>query len=390
MRLSTAPLCRLALDACAVSGKTHWLFVSIEDSDGRIGWGEASLQNADAAVAAALADLADAVLRASPATPGAFAASMKPASLAEAAAVSAIDQALWDLHALHTAMPLSKALGAARRDRLPVYANINRRTLRRTPEGFAASARDALAAGFGAIKIAPFDEVDPTLCARGEGRTAMRAGLERIAAVRAAAGPSIRLMIDCHWRFDEATAAALIDAAAGLDLYWIECPLPETAANLGAIARLRNRANAASIRLAGMEQGIGCAAFQPYCEAGAYDVMMPDVKYVGGLMEMLRVAEMLERHGVAMSPHNPTGPVAHMASVHVGAVMNSFDMLELQFDESPLFDALAHGEVPARDGGATAVPSLPGLGIRLDSTLLARHAASARRVWEAANWNLKA
>ncbi|MBL8382903.1 MAG: mandelate racemase/muconate lactonizing enzyme family protein [Burkholderiales bacterium] len=381
--MNAAPLRRLALDACTVSGKTRWLFVSLEDADGRVGWGEATLQGAETAVAAALAGMADAVVRASPERPDAFAASIAPQALAEAAAASAVDQALWDLRARQTGMPLAAALGGARRDRLPVYANINRRTLVRTPEGFAASARDALAAGFRALKIAPFDEVDPARCARGEGGTAMRAGLARIAAVRAAAGPAIRLMVDCHWRFDEATAAALIDAVAGLELHWIECPLPENAANLGAIARLRSRANAGGIRLAGMEQGIGCAAFRPYCEAGAYDVMMPDVKYVGGLAEMLRVAGMLERHGVEMSPHNPSGPVAHMASVHVGAVMNGFDMLELQYDESPLFDALAFGNVPARVAGATAVPAAPGLGIGLDGALLAQHAASARRVWEA-------
>ena len=382
--MSATPLRRLALNVCSVSGKTRWLFVSLETADGRVGWGEATLQGAEAAVAAALASMADAVLGASPEHPDAFAASMAPSALAEAAAASAVDQALWDLQAHQAGMSLAEALGGARRDRLPVYANINRRTLLRTPEGFAASARDALAAGFRAIKIAPFDEVDPALCARGDGGAAMRAGLARIAAVRDAAGPAIRLMVDCHWRFDEATAAALIDAAAGLDLHWIECPLPETAANLGAIARLRSLANADGIRLAGMEQGIGCAAFRPYCEVGAYDVMMPDVKYIGGLMEMLRVAEMLEHHGVAMSPHNPSGPVAHIASVHVGAVMNGFDMLELQYDESPLFDALARGEVPARIGGTTSVPGAAGLGITLDGALLAQHAASARCVWEAA------
>ena len=114
-----------------------------------------------------------------------------------------------------------------------------------------------------------------------------------------------------------------------------------------------------------MEQGIGYRSFQPYCVAGCYDVMMPDVKYVGGLREMLRCAAEFARHGVAMSPHNPSGPIAHVASLQVSAAMLSFDMLELQFDESPLFDDLVVSGCPKRTGGLSALPESNGLGIRL-------------------------
>ena len=68
-----------------------------------------------------------------------------------------------------------------------------------------------------------------------------------------------------------------------------------------------------------MEQGIRFAAFQPFCEAGAYDVMMPDVKYVGGLREMLQTADQFARHGVRFSPRNPTGPTCHAASLQLSA-----------------------------------------------------------------------
>jgi galactonate dehydratase len=189
-------------------------------------------------------------------------------------------------------------------------------------------------------------------------------------------------MVDCHWRFDEAAAARMIDAAAEQRLHWIECPLPETRDNLAALVRLRNRANAHGALLAGMENGIGSDSFAPFCAAGAYDVMMPDVKYVGGLAEMQRCAELFARHGVAVSPHNPSGPVAHAASLHVSAAMEHFDMLELQFDESPLFDLLVAG-LPPREHGQSTLPGGPGLGVRLDARLLPAHLDSAPQVWEA-------
>src|SRR6185437_5452 len=202
----------------------------------------------------------------------------------------------------------------------------------RSPHGFAASARDALAAGFTAVKIAPFDEVVP-----GENRPGtIDFGLARIAAVRDAVGTGRHLLVDCHWRLTEAQAEVVIRFAAGQAVYWVECPLPETEDNLPALVRLRRLANAQQVRLAGCEQGIGMAGFEGFLKAGAYDAMMPDVKYVGGLGQVMRLSERFADHGVGFSPHNPTGPVCHAASLQVCAAAPNLDRLEMQFDETPL------------------------------------------------------
>jgi galactonate dehydratase len=355
--------------------------VRLSYANGRIGTGEASLNGLEDAVVAAGARFAPHVLAASPGDPGAFSSAIRTADLQlpEAAMVSAVDQALWDLHATDAGASLADLLGGVHHTSIPVYANINRRTRTRTPAGFAQSARDAIAAGFSALKIAPFDEVEP-----GAGLSAMQAGLARIEAVRAAAGASCRLMVDCHWRFDEAQARALLDAVAAFHLYWVECPIAETLASIPALLRLRGRANALGMLLAGLEQGIAFEAFQPYCEAGAYDVMMPDVKYVGGLAEMMRCCGELSRHGVQVSLHNPSGPVSHCASLHVAAAMDAFDMLEMQFDESPLFRDLASTAIPACTEGHSALPAGCGLGVQLDLAQLAAHADRPGRTWSEA------
>ncbi len=379
----SAALRSLAVNVAKISAKTRWVFVEILRADGMVGLGEATLIGSEPALLAAAGEYAPRLWSLDLAEPGAFAAAAAPANLAQAAMVSAIEVALWDLCAQDAGTRLVDALGGARRTTVPIYANINRRTEIRTPEGFAQSARDAIAAGYGAVKIAPFDEVSTAVCARGDGIAAMQSGLARMAAVRAAAGSACRLMVDCHWRFDDSTAARMIDASAEYRVHWIECPLPETEANLAALVRLRGRANARGVLLAGMEQGIHYECFQPFCEAGAYDVMMPDVKYVGGLREMLRCAELFAHHGVAMSPHNPSGPVAHAASLHVSAAMEHFDMLEIQFDESTLFDRLVAPALPTRERGASPLPVNFGLGVRLDGQLLAAHLDSAPHKWMA-------
>ncbi len=357
-----------------ISAKTCWIFVQLRLDDGAVGCGEASLAGQEDAVIAAANALAPRLWQAAPDRPAAFAAGVVPATLAESAVVSAIDQALWDLHARSQQRTVADMLGGVCRDRIAVYANINRRTEPRTPEGFAQSARDALTAGHVAFKLAPFDEVDTAACAAGDGIAAMQKGLARIAAVRDVVGPQRRLMVDCHWRFDETTARALVHAAADMGLYWIECPLPETAEHIDALVRLRSLANPKGIRMAGMEQGIRFDAFRPFCEAGAYDVMMPDVKYMGGLQEMLHAADRFALHGVQFSPHNPTGPICHAASLQLAAAAGSFDMLELQFDESPLFGQLVDADFGPVADGHCQFPAGAGLGARLHDAALDRHA----------------
>ena len=364
-----------------ITHKTCWSFIRLYSRDGLVGEGEATLTGQQDALLAAAERLVPLALRdARPESPSGFAMQHAPADIREASIVSGLDQALWSLHAQGAGQSLAHVLGT-RRMQVPVYANINRRTGLRTPEGFAASARAAMAAGHVAFKLAPFDEVSTSVCSQGQGPQAMRTGLARVAAVREAVGHDARVMVDCHWRFDEATARQLNEAAGRLGVYWIECPLPEMPDNIPALAGLRQQANALGMLQAGLEMGIGWDSFRPYCEGGAYDVVMPDMKYAGGIHQMQAIAARCVSLGVQVSPHNPSGPICHAASLQVSATLGAFDMLELQFDESPLFDALVRAPFGPVRGGQTMLPAGSGLGVALDEAVLHRHAERPVRSW---------
>src|SRR5262249_43162485 len=89
-----------------------------------------------------------------------------------------------------------------------------------------------------------------------------------------------------------------------------------------------------------------------------------------GFDEMRRLADQMRATGVAFSPHNPTGPVCHAASLHVSAAVEALDMLEMQFDETPVFDRLQTVPVAKPSGGTVALPRSPGVGVTLDQTVL--------------------
>jgi galactonate dehydratase len=306
-----------------VTPRTTWVFARVSDDDGIVGWGEGTLEGKAAEVARAIEN----------------APRQLPGDLVGAAAFSAIEQAGWDLKARKAGKPLAALLGGAKRERVALYANINRGTTDRTPAGFAQRAREAAALGFAAIKIAPFDKMDE--------------GYARIAAAAEAIAGRAELQVDCHWRFDVKTADEALAECARLGVTWFECPIPETPENYPAIKRLRGKANTAGMRLAGAEQFIGAHGFKPLLEQGLYDVVMPDVKYAGGLAECLRIAELAARHGCAVSLHNPSGPVCHAHSVHLSAVLESGERLEYQHGETPKFFDIAPGLEAPVQGHAT-------------------------------------
>lgn len=320
-----------------VNPRTVWQHVRLTTTSGLTGLGEATLEFANADFGRHLEhrtrqligrDLADDPLQ--PLRQTAM-------DLSDRTILSALDQALMDLRAQIAGQSLCQFLGAADADgTLPLYANINRATQDRTPAGFAENAKAAIADGFQAIKVAPFDDLTPDLCGTPDAKPFIDAGLDRLRATREAIG-TLDLMVDCHWRFTESAAQALIPALREIDIVWLECPLPETCENIQDLSQIRRTANRHGMRLCGLETAGGWNEVEPFITAGAYDLIMPDVKHAGGLTGILETARLAQAAGTDVSLHNPSGPIAHFFSVHVMAALDSGERLEIQWEESPLF-----------------------------------------------------
>ncbi|WP_291297788.1 mandelate racemase/muconate lactonizing enzyme family protein [Elioraea sp.] len=368
-------IARIDFAGVNVTPKTNWSFLRVTTEDGLSGIGEATLANHEGALAAEAERLPRALVGADARVRNTLTRVLPhaPAGLVRHAVLSALDQALWDIDGQRAGEPIHLRLGGAVRDSVALYANINRGVAERTPTGFAVAARRAVADGFAAVKLAPFDPLVWEDASSPHFRASYAQGLDRVAAVREAVGAGIGVMVDCHWRFSAGGAAAAIADLARFSLHWVECPVAE--ANLAAIRRLRGMANDRGMRLAGAETLAGLAGFAPVIAAEAYDVLMPDIKYCGGHEEMRRIAALAQVHGIEIAPHNPTGPVCHAHSVHAAAAIPNAAMLEVQFGETPLFNGIMDGEVPAATGGRATLPCSPGLGCSL------RAGIEAERPW---------
>ncbi len=363
---------RANLFVCDITPKTRWIFISLESEDGITGYGEATLTGREKEVSALFGHYAENYLRQNGADPRSFFPYVNQLPLA--ALASGFDQALWDIKSKAQGKPLAWLLSSRPAREISVYANINRKTTSRSGEEFAGNAIRAINDGHTAIKLAPFDEVNCHTAGHLAFSEAVKPGLERIARVRAAIGDKIRLMVDCHWRMDAASARQLIELTEQYHLYWLECPIPETEKNIPDISSLKEAANRKGVLLAGFEEYIRLEAFQAFIANKSCDIYMPDAKYAGGITEIMDIADAIRNSGAVFSPHNPSGPICDAVSAHLCAASPNSGMLEMQYDETPLFYQLTDGEPRIINNGRFTLAGTPGHGVNLCETRLQKYA----------------
>jgi len=113
--------------------------------------------------------------------------------------------------------------------------------------------------------------------------------------------------------------------------------------------------------------------FAPLIRRRAFDVIMPDVKHCGGLLELTHIAAMADNEGILVSPHNPSGPISTAASTQIGAVMRNVNFLELQYGEVPWRSEVL--TPPERFvNGRIDVSDRPGFGVGLNEEAIRRRA----------------
>ena len=154
-----------------------------------------------------------------------------------------------------------------------------------------------------------------------------------------------------------------------LKLFWIEEVTPATPVeNLAAVRR------GAKMPTAGGELILGVKGFYPYIRGQAVDIVMPDPKYCGGLLELKKIAAMAEGAGLLVSPHGPASPVGTAAAAQVSATVPNFPILEFSYGEVPWRAELIDPPEQIVDS-ALPLGVRPGFGFTLNERTAKRYAA---------------
>ncbi len=259
-----------------------------------------------------------------------------------AAALSAIDTACWDLIGKAANQPLHKIFGGCR-DRVKTYAS-GGLWLSQSIDECVAEAGEFIAAGFRGMKLRL-------------GSKKISDDVERVRALREAIGPDIELMVDANQGLRVKQAIILGRALEEFDLGWFEEPVAYN--NLIGHAEVRL---AVDIPIASGESEYSRYGMHAILEAGAVDILMPDLQRVGGLSEFRRAAALGETYNIPISSHLFTEQSLCIA----GSEPNCISV-----EHMPWFSELFNENLEL-DQGDVRIPDRPGLGFTFNQDVISK------------------
>ena len=340
------------IQAFIVNAGRNYVYVKVSTDAGIHGWGEAYSAGPDQATLATILDFKSWLVGKDPRNVEYLFATLYnftrfPGGLVVNAAISGIEQALWDVAGKAAGLPVYMLLGGKCRNKVRCYQAAG------SPEQ---AARLIAKYGYTALKatLGNNSTVPETAF--------IRAFAPRAEALRKAVGPDVDLCFDAHGRiWAPYQACELAEALKPVRPLFLEEALrPE---NMESMAELRRRVQ---IPIATGEELYTKYQFQQLIAAGAADIIQPDICLAGGMLEQKKIAAIAEASYVQVAPHNPLGPLATLVNIHFAASTPNFLILEYHpDDESPRKDLIAGDPIVARDG-YLAIPEKPGWGYEMN------------------------
>ena len=256
-----------------------------------------------------------------------------------AAAIAAVDNALWDLKAKLLNVPLVTLLGAVR-DATPIYGS----------GGFCSYSDEQLTAQLGGW------------AAQGIERVKMKVGREpendrhRAAVARAAIGPDVELFVDANSAYSRKQALYFCQRFADeFDARWMEQPLSPR--DVEGMAWLR-AVGPPRLDITDGEYGFDVPYLRRRLQAQAVDVLMADATRCCGISGLLKVGALCEAFEMPLSTH--CAPALH---AHPGCALPSLRHAEYFHDHVRIEQMLFDGVLTPKEGALWPDLSRPGLGL---------------------------
>ncbi|TFH06353.1 MAG: mandelate racemase/muconate lactonizing enzyme family protein [Spirochaetales bacterium] len=259
-------------------------------------------------------------------------------------AMSAVDNALWDLKGKALAQPVWRLLGGTR-TKVRAYAAGGYYAQDKGLGELAEELSTYVSQGYTAVKMKV-----------GWPGAGLKEDAKRVEAARNAVGPDIDLMVDANNAWDASTAIRFARMIEEYDPYWFEEPVPADDLN-GA----RRIVDAVDVPVASGENEYCRWGFRDLIDAGAVEIVQADPNTCGGISEWMRIAAYASAHHLPMAPHgNAAVGSACVAAVENGLITENY----LTAFQDELF-----APVDYRDG-YIHLPGTAGLGIEWNEELI--------------------
>lgn len=271
-------------------------------------------------------------------------------------ALGGVETALWDIAGKACGKPLYELLGGMVRDRMPVMYYLFRFPIAEMVR----RAKQAIADGYSTIYFKVGSNIYEDI--------------EAVAAVRDAIGKKGQIRIDANEAWAPGTAIRVIKQIEQYDVEWVEQPTPHK--NIEALARVRN---AVQTPIAANQTCWTLRDLMQTLRREAADVMVTDFYQSGGLLTYKKAVALCEASGIPVN-HHAWGElgVGTAAGAHVVASSPPFLYANQTYAMIHSDDIIAGGSFEVKNG-SIAVPTGPGLGVKLDPDRVARAAERYRK-----------
>ena len=194
-------------------------------------------------------------------------------------AISAIDNALWDIVGKALGKPVYQLLGGADWQRVPSYCTGN-------------NIEQAVEFGFKKLKLAlPYGPAD--------GEKGFEQNEQLVERARRLLGPNGEIMLDCWMALTESYTEELAARLKPHRVYWMEeCLMPDDYMGMG---RLNTRVD--STRMATGEHEYTRFGFELLACHKAADIWQPDMNWCGGLTELRWIDSLARANNTPVIPH---------------------------------------------------------------------------------------
>jgi L-rhamnonate dehydratase len=273
----------------------------------------------------------------------------------EMMAISAVDNAIWDIRGKAAGMPVHQLLGGPTRDRVDCYASLlgHAQDMGRVKE----IAGQAVARGFKAQKW--FLRYGPA-----QGIEGMDKNVALVRTVREVVGSKSEIMLDCGRGWNTSYAIRMLERLAEYDPRWLEEPVPP--ARINDLAHIRRNAR---VPIASGEHIYTRWGFLELLQAEALDVIQADPDWCGGISELTKICNLASTYGRPVFPHghsiNPAFQVIASQSPE------TCPMAEFIWKTQPMKQWF-HKEYVEPENGSIVLHTRPGLGVELDEAKIER------------------
>jgi L-alanine-DL-glutamate epimerase and related enzymes of enolase superfamily len=278
-------------------------------------------------------------------------------------AASGVEVALWDVAGKILGVPATTLLGGRFRDKVRVYDHAAPKNML-DPKSCKQWADQVKAdpAGFTAHKFGPPRSSESGDPARDRSNrlltttelSRIRKGYENC---REAVGWERDIMVHCHWEYDLRTSLQLAEAVEPIRPMWLEDPMsPDYSESWKRLAA------GSRVPICTGENLTRREGFKDFILNAACDILHPDLRNTGGLLESKRIADFASVFSLPMANHNTGCMVNTLVSVAWAASIRDYIACETVLGKGDWMDKVVLRDGPFIQDGHVAVSNQPGLG----------------------------